>query len=211
MELEKDIYKLLFESAAEGLAIVDSKGIIRLTNPRLNNMFDYNEEDLIGQPVEILLPLDKKKAHVQQRTNYTKSPRSRSMGYDMDLTGTKKDGTLFPVEISLNHMKKNGDLLIMALITDITERKKAKEELVRLNEELESRVQERTKDLDNAISALQFSNEDLHEEVEIRKKAEKNAQAALGKERELNELKSRFVSMASHEFRTPLSTGKSVV
>lgn len=206
VNLQNDIYELLFESATEGLAVVDSKGIIRLTNPRLNKMFGYKKDELIGQYVEILVPMGRRKGHVEHRDKYTRSPHSRSMGIDMDLSGTKKNGKEFPVEVSLNQMNKNGEVLIMALITDITERRKAKEELVRLNEELESRVQDRTKELDNVVSALQFSNEDLLEEVEIRKKAEKKAQAALDKEKELNELKSRFVSMASHEFRTPLST-----
>lgn len=206
MKVEKDIYSLLFKSATEGLAVVDLRGLIKLTNPRLNALFGYKNGELIGKKIEVLIPASYKKEHKQHRTKYVKSPRRRSMGIDMDLSGVKKNGTQFPVEVSLNHMKQGNERLVMALVTDITERKKAKDDLIKLNGELESRVQERTKELDKAISALQFSNEDLHEEINIRKDAEKKARIALEAEKELNELKSRFVSMASHEFRTPLST-----
>jgi signal transduction histidine kinase len=108
--------------------------------------------------------------------------------------------------VSLSYTNIDDEILVMAFVSDITERKKAEEALKRSEEqllvyasELEKKVQSRTEDLNSSITALE-------KEVHVRKKAEEEARKALGRERELNELKSKFVSIASHEFRTPLSS-----
>ncbi len=179
------IGQLLFATAAEGLVVVDVKGAILMQNPRLNEMFGYGEGELLRKPVEILLPDANRARHSQHRAAYDKKPVQRSMGIGMDLWGRRKDGSVFPVEVSLNHFEVNGDRFVMGLITDITLRRKAEEELQRTNQELEERVEQRTAEL---------------------REAERNVRSALEKEKELHALKSRFVAMASHEFRTPLST-----
>jgi signal transduction histidine kinase len=128
------------------------------------------------------------------------------MGMGRDLVAKRKDGSQFPVAVSLSYTLIDSEVLVMAFISDITERKKAEEALKRREEqllvyasELEKKVQSRTEDLNLTITALE-------KEVHERKKAEEEARKALDRERELNELKSKFVSIASHEFRTPLST-----
>ena len=179
------VCELLFTTAAEGLVVVDVQGAILMHNPRLAAMFGYPENALMGSRIEDLLPKAARERHAQHRADYEKKPVQRSMGMGMDLWGQRKDGSVFPVEVSLNHFTVDDQRYVMGLVTDITLRHTAETELQRTNQELEDRVEQRTAEL---------------------REAEHSVREALEKERELHALKSRFVAMASHEFRTPLST-----
>jgi len=172
-----DISHLLFNSAAEGLLVADHTGTILLSNSRLDEMFGYEPQALIGGKVEQLVPPNVRTQHNTHRQHYHDKPVKRSMGLGRDLSAVRKDGTSFPVEISLNHFEIDGQKLAMALISDITQRKQLDHELKALNSRLEQEVKDRTREL----------------------------VLALEREKTINEMKSRFVSMASHEFRTPLS------
>lgn len=176
---------MLFSSAAEGLVLVDRSGAIRMLNPRLLELFGYGTNELLGRSIETLLPESFRHAHSRQREGYNHRPENRHMGRGRELFGLRKDGTTFPVEVGLNHFEVDKELYVMALVTDITERRKAQEVLQRNAAELEKRVEERTEELAKGARAVEI---------------------AYRREKELNALKSRFVSMASHEFRTPLST-----
>ena len=156
-------FEALFNSASMAIIVVDSKGVINMANPFANTLFAYTEETMVGQMLEQLIPQRHHAKHVGHRDGYIDKPNARSMGVGMTLSAMKKDGTEFPVEISLGHFKTEEDQFAIAFIADITKRK--------INEE--------------KIIAQQLEME---------------------KEKEVNDLKSRFVSMASHEFRTPLST-----
>lgn len=195
----------LFENATEGIILTNGRGHIVLVNPAAERMFGYAASELQNLPIEVLIPSNFRSGHKVLREEYHKKPSNRSMGAGRDLFALKKNGEEFPVEISLSHYKKNDELFIIAFIVDITLRKEIEQSLVKkqdelekvtyeirkLNTELEKKVDERTHILKEALEKLEQSQTELHE--------------ALEKEKQLNEIKSRFVSMASHEFRTPLS------
>lgn len=179
MNNNKYKFDALFNNAAIGIIIVNSDGVILLINNFAEQQFEYNSAELIGEKIELLIPMRYREKHVDYREHYHHhNPHSRPMGTGMDLFALKKSGAEFPVEVSLSTYKNDEGQFSIAFVSDITIRKQSEQALVELNAELEEKVKQRTQSLEEALE----------------------------KEKELNELKSRFVSMASHEFRTPLST-----
>ena len=126
----------LLQSASEGVVLIDATGRITLVNAAAERMFGYDRAELIGQRLEVLLPDRVRSAHTEHRAHYFARPRVRPMGSGLDLAGRRKDGTEFPVEISLSYIDSPEGMTAMALITDITERKRAEVELQRQRETL---------------------------------------------------------------------------
>lgn len=188
----KEGVEALFLYATEGILVVNDKGEFIRVNPSAEKLFGYEKDELLGKKIEVLIPKKLSDKHVSDREKFNHNPHARSMGAGMELYGLKKNGIEFPVEISLSPYNTNEGKFVIAFIVDITIRKQSEEKLKNYSTELERQVKNRTLILEEAIEELERTKKDLH--------------SALEKEKELNELKSRFVSMASHEFRTPLTT-----
>jgi PAS domain S-box-containing protein len=192
-------FETIFNHVNEGVLVTDSQGSILLANAKVLEMFGYIDGELKNQKVEVLIPSVLAARHERHRMEYIENPVRRPMGKNMTLHGKRSDGAEFPIEISLSYFKNSESLFVIAFVIDITDRfeqqariQRMNSELKSLNESLEKKVTERTLVLKEALHELEVSRDELSE--------------ALENEKVLNELKSRFVSTASHEFRTPLST-----
>lgn len=197
-EKNKDIFGVLFESVAEGIIVVNKKQIIVASNASANKLFRYKPGELKGQHLNVLVPKTSNTPHENYAGHFVKYGDSRQMGHGRDLYGLRKDNTKFPVEIGLNPFEIDGDKYVMAMVIDISVRKEHQRQILELNNALERKIEQRTNELRSTVL-------DLKEEINRRHKAESKIKASLEKERELNNLKTKFLSMVSHEFKTPLS------
>jgi len=134
----EEIWKGLVDSAPDALVMVDSQGRIVFVSQQSENLFGYTRDELVGQNIERLLPERFREKHVGQRSGYIENPRMRPMGAGISLYARRKDGSEVPVEISLSPLKTEGASLVTAAIRDISDRRKAEEELRKAREVAES-------------------------------------------------------------------------
>ena len=130
-------FRAVVESAPSGMVMIDRTGKIILVNREIERLFGHTRDELLGQPIELLVPARLRERHPGHRADFFANPQTRAMGAGRDLYGVRKDGTEVPVEIGLNPIETDEGTFVLASVVDITERKRAENELRRSNEELE--------------------------------------------------------------------------
>ena len=177
--------RALFEMATDGIITMNGRGVIENANPAAAELFGYTVQEMLGQKVNMLMGDHDRRHHDSYLQRYQRTREPHIIGIGREVIGRRKNGEEFPLRLAVSEVKLDTGVLYTGILHDLTEYHRAQDRVNELNRELENKVNERTASL-------------RAREVELKR--------ALGRERELNELKSRFLSMASHEFKTPLST-----
>ncbi|MBC7567617.1 MAG: PAS domain-containing sensor histidine kinase [Pedobacter sp.] len=186
------LLKAIIETAIDGIITIDKSGLVESVNPAAQSLFGYPLDEVVGRNISMLMPEPDRTGHDGYLKRYQHTGEKRIIGKGREVMGLRKDGTTFPFRLAVSEVKYDERIIYTGFIHDLSKEKEAERRLIEYAAELEGLVEERTRSLKKMVSALS----EAKEEVSL----------SLLKEKELNQMKSRFVSMASHEFRTPLSS-----
>ncbi|RKF29959.1 PAS domain-containing sensor histidine kinase [Sphingobacterium siyangense] len=182
----------IIDHAIDGIITIDNRGNVESINPAALELFGYQAEEVIGHNISMLMPEPDRGNHDDYLHNYQTTGHKKIIGIGREVMGLKKNGETFPFRLAVSEVWLKDKNIFTGFIHDLSREKAAEDMLKQHAAELEHKVSERTRDLISLVSELE--------------KAKAEVSKSLEKEIELNQLKSRFVSMASHEFRTPLSS-----
>ena len=186
------LLQAIIENAIDGIITIDNRGLIESINPSACKLFGYTPEEVLGKNVSMLMPNPHQDKHDEYIARYQRTGVPHIIGMGRDVPGLRKDGTQFPFRLGVNEVKYFGKTIYTGFIHDLSKEKEAEEQIRHYASQLEKLVEERTLSLQESVKELQEAKEVVSKSLE--------------KEKELSQMKSRFVSMASHEFRTPLSS-----
>jgi two-component system sensor kinase FixL len=186
------LLQAIIENAIDGIITIDDRGRIESINPSGCKLFGYTPEEVIGKNVAMLMPQPDRQHHDQYIQRYQHTGEAHIIGKGREVQGLRKDGSKFPFRLGVSEVQYSGRKIYTGFIHDLSKEKEAEDRLKDYAAHLEDLVEERTQSLKKSVTALQYAKEEVSQSLE--------------KEKELGQMKSRFVSMASHEFRTPLSS-----
>ena len=189
---EVQLLNAIINTAIDGIITIDYRGLIETVNPAALKLFGYDANEVVGKNISVLMPEPYKSAHDGYLLRHQITGEKRIIGIGREVWGLRKDGTLFPFRLAVSEVKYKDRIIYTGFVHDLSQKKEAEYSLKKYTEELEDRIKERTQVLQTLVNELEKAKEDVS--------------ISLEKEKELNQLKTRFVSMASHEFRTPLSS-----
>ena len=150
----------ILEAIPDAVAVVNQQGVMVQINSQMEAMFGYTREELIGQKIEILVPERARPQHDHHREQFHARPKIRRMGSGLDLNGRRRDGSEFPVEISLSPVTTGDGMIVLSAIRDISDRKRIEEDLRRANEELDRRKSRELRDSQNRLALIVDSSQD---------------------------------------------------
>lgn len=186
------LLKAIIENAIDGIVIINEDGIVESINPSACRLFQYEPHEVEGRNIAMLMPSPDRERHDSYISNYRLTGMAHIIGYGRDVLGRKKSGSIFPFRLGVSEVRFDHTRIFAGFIHDQSHQKEAENRLMQYTQHLEELVKDRTLSLNETIEELTLAKE----EVSI----------SLEKEKELGQLKSRLLSMASHEFRTPLSS-----
>jgi PAS domain S-box-containing protein len=155
LKRSEEMCRMVFEANPDAIVVVDLAGTIIQVNPQAERLFGYRKEELHGQAIEMLVPSRLRERHLTQRRRYAAQPELRPMGSGLELHARRKDGSEFAVDIMLGPVAGPEGELVVAIVRDITERKRAEQQIRQLNQELERKVLQRTAELQAANKELE--------------------------------------------------------
>ncbi len=224
VRVPSDLAQLIVESSPAAYVVVDAEGSIVFCNARTEKFFGYSREELIGQPMEMLIPERLHHKHREYRHAFTLAPKARAMGVGRDLYALRKDGSQFPVEVGLHQVMIQGAPLIVATVVDISERRLVQEELRAFTDSLEHEVVKTSKELEvlrtreaefgrileRSLNEIYIFDAETLKFVHVNKGARENT--GYTKEELANltplDLKPKFTASTLARFIEPLRTGE---